>query len=151
MVGESGAGVDSDVPAKEFSLRRIELRKAAFDAPKVPYATAVTIAVEDMSITVARQIEALGGDAYILSLIVDVLAVVQGVTIFKATVEEVGVFRVSGYPEEEVRTLLGTKGAEQIYPYARELILSMVSRCGYQNLSLRPFSFVLPKVENPDG
>lgn len=145
MTIEAGVGAGSEVPAEEFSVRHVHLRHVAFDAPRVPRMRDLKIAAEDIALTVTRRIDGSRAQGYYdLVLTIEVHAVVEGETIFRATVEEVGVFRVVGYPEAEVRAMLGTRGAEQMYPYAREFILSMVSRCGFQNLSLRPFNFTLP-------
>lgn len=144
MTSEAGVAADSEVPAKEFSVRNVQLRQVVFDAPRVPRMRGLKVAAEDIALTVTRRIDGQRKDLYDLALTIDVHAVVNGETIFRAMVEEVGVFRIVGYPDDEVRAMLGTRGAEQIYPYAREFILSMVSRCGFQNLSLRPFNFTLP-------
>ncbi len=142
--GSSPAAADSPAPRKEFSIRRVNLRRMGFDAPLVPNVAAHNIDWENIELHTQRESRRLDENRYELVFTLYVHMKDDNGTVLQVTVEEVGIFRVLGYPEEEALALLRTKGAEQVYPYAREAVLSLVGRADIPNLGLKPLSFDLP-------
>ena len=56
-------------------------------------------------------------------------------------VEQGGLFELVGYTADDKDAILRTKAPEMLYPYARELVGSLVSRAGFPRLQLRHFDF----------
>lgn len=144
MVSESVAGAAEAVSSKQFRIRRVSLRRLAFEAPDAPWIPTAKIDWENVEVHVGRELGGIRNDRYELVLTLYVHATADNETVFRGTAEQIGVFEVAGYSDEEASDLLRTKGAEQVYPYARELILSILGQSGVQNLGLKPFSFDLP-------
>ena len=146
MVSESQPGAAGDVPAKVFRIRRVGLRRMAFEAPDAPRMNAAKIDWENVEVKIGRRVIASRGEIYELQLNLFAHAMDEaGTTVFRGTVEHVGVFRLTGYTDEEAYEVLRTKGAEQVYPFAREVMLSLVGRCGVQQFGLKPLTFELPE------
>ena len=62
-------------------------------------------------------------------------------TLFLIEVEQGGLFELVGYAADDKDAILRTKAPEMLYPYARELLSSLVSRAGFPRLQLKPFDF----------
>jgi preprotein translocase subunit SecB len=125
-------------PTKGFSLRQVWLRSCSFDAPLVPrmhFLPDGTIG-DDLRLGTTSEALKLLDDRYEVALYLDVQSTRGDETLFRAVTWVVGVFQVVGYEDEEAREVLRTKGAELMYPYAREIVSSMVSRAGVQRLAL---------------
>ena len=135
----------STTDAREFVIRNVKLRSVSFNAPAVPALAPDVLNAEKVKVEVsAHARRGRNPELYEVALILDVRATDDGGDHFRAVVEEVGVFRVVGYPEEEAMALLRSKGAGMLYPYAREMVLSMVGRCGINQLGLQPLGFDMP-------
>lgn len=147
MIGENGPGPDDTSIRKEFSIGQVFLKNAAFDAPSVPRMNYGVESMEwnDVDISIGSSAQRLLEDRYEVILHLGVHAKRDGVTVFRATVEQVGVFRVKGYTDEEARAVLPIRGGELVYPYAREFVLSMLGRSGVQRLQLPPRAFNTPR------
>ncbi len=144
MSGQSGAGAEGTAVPQQFSIRRVNLRRMGFDAPIVPDNGTHQIDWENVDVRTQREARRVAADRYELGLTLYVHVTTDSGTAVQVTVEEVGTFRIDGYAEDEALELLRTKGAEQVYPYAREVLLSLVGRAGLQNFGLKPLGFDLP-------
>jgi preprotein translocase subunit SecB len=130
--------LDHAAAARHFSIRQVYLRNVSFDAPRLADFPQHVLEgdmdkVEFNVVSTARQFL---DDRYALEVRFDVHATLEDVTVFRATVDELGTFIVVGYTHEEAMDLLRTEGIEAVYPYARELIQSLAGRCGVQRLGL---------------
>ena len=122
----------------------MRLRKVGFEAPDFRSISIDNIDWDEVEIHVQNEIGGRRDNDYELVMVLYVNANGDNGMIFRAIVEEVGLFQVKGYPEEEISDLLRTKAAEMIYPYAREFVLSMIGRAGIPQFSLKPMTFDLP-------
>jgi len=144
MGGEGKNTGESGESPIELTLKWVRLRKAGFELSHVRSVQIDKIDWDNVEVYVQREIGGRLDDRYELVMVVYVNANGEDGMIFRAVVEEVGLFQVKGYPEEEISDLLRTKGAEMIYPYAREFVLSMIGRAGIPQFSLKPMTFDLP-------
>ena len=62
-------------------------------------------------------------------------------TVFIAEVQQAGLFRMQGIPEEQMERLMGVNCPTILFPYAREAIANLVARGGFQQLLLDPVNF----------
>ena len=60
---------------------------------------------------------------------------------FLVEVQQAGIFRVAGVPEEALRPFLSSAVPNILFPYARECITSLVSRGTFPQLNLAPVNF----------
>jgi protein-export chaperone SecB len=138
MVSANSGAASTVAAGKVFSMSQVLLKTVSFDAP---LATELPrkpddIDMDKVELSFATKAWRFLNDRYALEVRFDVQASRKGVSAFHAVVEEIGTFRVVGYTEEQIGDLLRTRGVEAIYPYARELIHSLASRCGAQRLGL---------------
>ncbi|QOJ32843.1 MAG: protein-export chaperone SecB [Gammaproteobacteria bacterium] len=137
----SGNGAaDTRPPGPVFELRLVFLRDLSFESPHVP---GVLFGHEqpELTFSVESGHRLREKDLFEVSLDVTVHATAGDKSLFIIEVKQGGLFEIRGYPSEETMALLRTRAPEALYPYARELIASLVSRGGFPRLQLRPINF----------
>lgn len=60
---------------------------------------------------------------------------------FLAEVQQAGIFTLSGFQEDQMRTMLASYCPNILYPYAREAITDVVIKAGFPQLYLSPVNF----------
>lgn len=141
MTSEAPAGAGA--AAKECILRRVWLKDVSFESPHVPR----ILAGHEQP-----QLEFSAASSYSLSpeqesvfevlLTVTVTARGGDTTLFLVEVLQGGTFELRGYTSPaEIKQVLRTRGPEALFPYVRELVASLVQRCGFPRLQLRPINF----------
>ncbi len=136
-----GNGADnSHSPGPAFELRLVFVKDVSFESPHVP---GVLFGHEqpELAFTLESSHRLREKDVFEVSLDVTVHAKAAGKSLFIIEIKQGGLFEVRGYPTEETVKLLRTRAPEALYPYARELVASLVSRGGFPRLQLRPINF----------
>ena len=135
-----------EVPKKRCDVRMIYLKDVSFEAPHVPgilfghEQPELQFSIESTyKLSVANH-EGLG-NVYDVLVTVNVEATAGGRSLFLIEVHQGGLFEVSGYSSEDTDVVLRTKAPETLYPYARELVTSLISRGGFPSVRLRPLNF----------
>lgn len=125
---------------KKCELRLLYLKDMSFESPHVP---GVLFGHEqpECRLEIDCKHKLRDKDLYEVILDVSVHGVAGDRTLFLIEVKQGGLFEISGYNTEETVHLLQTRAPESLYPYARELISSMVSRGGFPRMWLRPLNF----------
>jgi preprotein translocase subunit SecB len=62
-------------------------------------------------------------------------------TAFLIEVAQAGIFTLAKFPEDQLRSVLGTVCPNILFPYAREVITDMASRGTFPPLYLAPVNF----------
>ncbi len=131
----------------QCNLLQLFIKDASFEAPGVPgilFGHDQPELAFDVSITYQLCAEASVklGDVYTVLVRVTVEAKAGSKTLFLVEVQQGGLFEVLGYDQQDDRDrALRVKGAEALYPYARELVSSLVSRAGFPRLQLKAVNF----------
>ncbi|MBL8200620.1 MAG: protein-export chaperone SecB [Chromatiales bacterium] len=141
---ESGGAGQS--ARRECNLLQLYVKGVSFEAPGVPgilFGHDQPILKFDVSSTYELSAEASAklAEVFGVTVRVTVQALAGEKTLFLIEVEQGGLFEVVGYGGDEQAYILQTKAPETLYPYARELVSSLVSRAGFPRLQLKPFDF----------
>ena len=62
-------------------------------------------------------------------------------TAFLVEVQQAGIFNITGFSEGDIDHILATTAQEILFPYARELVSSLVSKAGFPQMLLPPVNF----------
>ena len=141
-----GTGMDESA-GKQCNLLQLYIKDASFEAPAVPgilFGHDQPELLFDVSNTYELSAEASAklGEVYAVQVRVTVQARAGDRTLFLIEVVQGGLFEVLGYGDEaEKDKVLRTRAVETLYPYARELVSSLVSRAGFPRLQLRAVNF----------
>lgn len=83
----------------------------------------------------------LGEDVFEGILQVTVTAKVESKVYFLIELQQAGIFRVAGIPEEAMRPFLGSAIPNVLFPYAREAVSDASTRAGFPPVVLQPVNF----------
>lgn len=135
-----------DGAAKRCNFMQLYVKGVSFEAPGVPgilFGHEQPVLRFDVSSTYKLSAEASVklGEVYGVEVRVTVECLAGDKTLFLIEVEQGGLFELVGYAADEKDEALRTKAPEMLFPYARELVGSLVSRAGFPRLQLKPFDF----------
>ncbi len=141
-----GGTGESQVAGKQCNLLQLYVKDASFEAPGVPgilFGHEQPAMEFDIASTYKLSVEGSAklGEVYAVLVRVTVQARAGDKTLFLIEVQQGGLFELLGYEEDEKDKVLRTRAPEALYPYARELIGSLVSRAGFPRLQLKPINF----------
>jgi len=143
MTSKASGGAAS---GKECNLLQLFVKDASFEAPGVP---GILFGHDQPSLefdvantyNLCAEAGTKLGEVYTVLVRVTVHARAQTQTLFLIEVQQGGLFEVVGYGADELDFVLRTRAAETLYPYARELVSSLVSRAGFPRLQLKAINF----------
>lgn len=144
MAGETNGGNgngSAQVPARQFSLRVVYVQDVSFEAPHTPGVLFGTELKPELKFQMDSSHRQREKNAYEVVLHASVHATAGDKSLFLVEVKQGGLFEIAGFSTEETLLLLKIKAPEALYPYASELISSLVSRGGFPRLQLQPINF----------
>lgn len=141
MTKNEADGVD-----KQCNFMRLYLKNVSFEAPEVPgilFGHQQPVLQFDVACVhrLCAEASAKLGQVYGVDVRVTVECRAGDKALFLIEVEQGGLFELVGYAEDEKDAVLRTRAPEMLFPYARELVGSLVSRAGFPRLQLKPFDF----------
>jgi preprotein translocase subunit SecB len=135
----NGNGADSNV--YQFALQRIYVKDLSFEVPGAPEIFGRQDIDPEIQLNLKNSQKALGNDNYEVVLNITVHAKMEQQTVFLIELDQAGIFAIKGYPEDELKKLMGTYCPTTLFPYAREIISSTVAKGGFPPLTLQPINF----------
>ena len=124
----------------EFAIQRLYIKDLSVESPNSP-----KIFLEqwepDLNIDLNVDHNSIEADLYEVSLTVTATVKIKEQTAFLVEVKQAGIFSMKGFPEDQIKPMLGSFCPNLLYPYAREAISSAVTRAGFPQLYLAPVNF----------
>jgi preprotein translocase subunit SecB len=141
--GSNGNGQGETAPVtRQFALRQLYVKDISYESPNVPAIFTGAGPIEpDIKLNLHSAHKPLGDDVYEVVLHLNVHATAQEKSLFLVEVEQAGLFQVSGFSLDEAKVILGTHCPATLFPYAREVISSLVGKGGFPSLLLQPINF----------
>ena len=136
----NGNGSGATAVPRQFALRQLYVKDISFESPNVPGVFSGQIE-PDVQLNLHSAHKPVGDDLYEVVLHMNVHATAKEKSLFLVEVEQAGLFQVGGYTPEEVKVILGTHCPATLFPYAREVISSLVGKGGFPTLLLQPINF----------
>lgn len=128
----------------QFALKKLYIKDLSFESPNAPAIfedPAVTSADPQVKLNLKNAHKTLSEDHCEVVLHVSVHATLNDQSLFMVEVEQAGVFLISGYSDAEKRKLIGTYCPSALFPYAREVISSLIGKGGFPAMLLQPINF----------
>lgn len=134
-----------------FSIERLYVKDLSLEVPNAPQIFLEQGDPEvDMRVSTASQ--QLEEGIYGVDVTVTVTAKLNAErTMFLNEVTQSGIFRLENIPEEDVQLLLGVACPNILFPYAREVISSTVTRAGFPPVLLAPINFEAMYQQQQEG
>ncbi len=129
------------VPAQPmFAIEKLYVRDMSLEVP-----AGAEVFLQQQAPEVGVQFKTgfnqLGPDAFEGILQVTVTAKADNKVYFLIEVQQAGIFRVSGIPEEALQPFLGSAIPNVLFPYAREAVSDASTRAGFPPVVLQPVNF----------
>lgn len=126
----------------EMQIERIYVKDVSFEAPNLP-----NIFQQEWKPQLGFELDTetnqIGEDTYEVALHINVQTTIEGSNdvAFICEVKQAGIFTIKGLEGIQLAHCLAAKCPEVLYPYARELIASLVNRGTFPALNLSPVNF----------
>lgn len=125
---------------RQFGIQRIYVKDMSLEVPNSP-----KIFLEnwepEMNMDINTKADPLEKDSYEVVLTLTITVKIKTTVAFLVEVKQAGIFTLQGFPEEQMRPMLGAFCPNVLYPYARATVTDLVVRAGFPQLYLTPVSF----------
>ena len=125
-----------------LQIQRIYVKDVSFEAPNLPHIFQQEWK-PNLEFNLSTEAKQLGDDLYEVTLNLNVETTLEGSgdLAFICEVKQAGVFTISGLEDMHMAHALTSRCPEMLFPYARELVASMVNRGTFPALNLAPVNF----------
>ena len=125
---------------QQFIIQRIYVKDVSFEAPNSP-GMFTQEWNPDTNLDLNTHVNPLSSDNYEVELAITITVKSSDKTAFLVEVTQAGVFFITGYAQEQINHLLAAYCPNILFPYAREVIASLVSKGSFPELHLSPINF----------
>lgn len=137
----AGAAAGSEgQPEPQMAVQHIYLKDCSFEAPGALNITSDEGA-PDVNLNLSQRVNKLDEDRYEVVLTVTLTAKQGDTTAFLAETHQAGVFRFSGYSEEQLHYMINVLCPDVLFPYARAQAGGMIAAGGFIIGPLQPINF----------
>lgn len=130
----------TSAPEHQFFIQRVYTKNISYESPNSP-AIFKDEWEPELNLDLNVKHQSLDDDLYEVVLSVTAQVRNKGKIAFLVEVEQAGIFTIQGPDEEQLEHALGSFCPALIFPYAREVISSEVTRGSFPPLVLSPINF----------
>jgi len=131
---------NADQNQRQFAIQRIYVKDMSVEVPNSPKIFLETWQPE-MNMDIATKADPLENNTYEVVLTLTITVKIKTQVAFLVEVKQAGIFTLQGFPEEQLRPMLGAFCPNILYPYARATVTDLVVRAGFPQLYLTPVNF----------
>ena len=135
---------------QQFIIQRIYVKDVSFEAPNSP-GMFTQEWNPDTNLDLNTHVNPLSSDNYEVELAITITVKSSDKTAFLVEVTQAGVFFITGYAQEQINHLLAAYCPNILFPYAREVIASLVSKGSFPELHLSPIKHGCYATNSPYG
>lgn len=141
MSENNQAATQSTEKQPVFSIEKLYVKDLSLEVPNAP-AVFLENGEPAVEMRVATNSQQLENEFYECSVTVTVTAKLgEDKTMFLNEVTQSGIFRIANLEESDLKLLLSVACPNILFPYAREVISSTVTRAGFPPVILAPINF----------
>ncbi|WP_371187699.1 protein-export chaperone SecB [Thalassotalea maritima] len=133
-------GADEQQAQPQFAIQRVYTKDVSFETPSSP-AIFQKEWQPEVKLDIDTRSKKLADDMYEVVLALTVTSKLGEEVAFLCEVQQAGIFTVANMPEPQLAHTLGSFCPNTLFPYARELVSSLVSRGTFPQLNLAPVNF----------
>ncbi len=124
----------------QFQIQKLYTKDVSFELPNAPQIFQEA-GQADVKMSLAQRVEELGENINEVVLTITVTATVGEKTAYLVEVAQAGIFLISGFNEQAAHAVMNTMCPTTLFPYARQVIASLVAEGGFPPLVLQPVNF----------
>ena len=127
----------------QLVMQKIYVKDVSFEAPNAPqiFQEIDENSQPQVQLNLGQKATDLGNDLYEVVLSLTLTCTVGQRTAYLAEVEQAGVFGIAGFNEADRLGIIGSYCPNLLFPYARQVISSMVLEGGFPPFLLQPINF----------
>ncbi len=127
----------------QLVVQKIYVKDVSFEAPNAPqiFQEIDETSQPQVQLNLGQKATELGNDLYEVALSLTLTCTVGERTAYLAEVEQAGVFGIAGFNETDRAGIIGSYCPNLLFPYARQVISSMVLEGGFPPFLLQPINF----------
>ncbi|RDS78824.1 protein-export chaperone SecB [Dyella monticola] len=136
------AGGQANQP--QLVLQKIYVKDVSFEAPNAPqiFQEVGEIAeAPQVQLNLSQRATGLGNDIYEVVLTLTLTCTLNDRTAYLAEVQQAGLFGIAGFSELDQAGIIGSYCPNLLFPYARQVISSLVQEGGFPPFLLQPINF----------
>ena len=126
--------------AAQFLIQKLYAKDVSFELPGAPQIFQES-GQADVKMSLAQRVAELGDNTHEVVLTVTVTATIGEKTAYLVEVAHAGIFQISGFNEQATHAVMNTLCPSTLFPYARQMISSLVAEGGFPPLVLQPVNF----------
>jgi len=130
--------------APQLVLQKIYVKDVSFEAPNAPQIfqeVGETEQQPQVQLNLGQKSVDLGNDLYEVVLSLTLTCTLGERTAYLAEVQQAGVFGIAGFAEEDLAGILNSYCPNLLFPYARQMLSSLVLEGGFPPFLLQPINF----------
>ncbi len=129
--------------APQLVLQKIYVKDVSFEAPNAPqvYQEVNEGEQPQVQLNLAQKANDLGNDLFEVVLSLTLTCTIGTRTAYLAEVQQAGLFGISGFADEERDSVIGSYCPNLLFPYARQMVSSLVLEGGFPPFLLQPINF----------
>ena len=130
----------NNTPETQFAIQRIYTKDVSFETNNVPEIFTKQWQPE-MNLELNSASQALSDEVHEVSLRVTVTVKQQEEVVYICEVTQSGIFSLIGFDDAQIQHCVGAYCPNILFPYAREVISSLVNKGTFPQLNLEPVNF----------
>lgn len=130
----------NNTPETQFAIQRIYTKDVSFETNNVPEIFTKQWQPE-MNLELNSSSQALSEGVHEVSLRVTVTVKQQEEVVYICEVTQSGIFSLVGFDDAQIQHCVGAYCPNILFPYAREVISSLVNKGTFPQLNLEPVNF----------
>ena len=131
---------EKTVPQEQIGIQSIYVKDISFESPNVPKIFSERSAPK-FELEMANHIKRVAENIYEVVLHVTATAKAEETTAYLVEIHQAGLFMLTGFAENKLSYMLNGVCPNILFPYAREMISTLITRGGFQPLFLAPVNF----------
>ena len=138
------ATANGQANAPQLVLQKIYVKDVSFEAPNAPQIfqeVGETEQQPQVQLNLGQKSVDLGNDLYEVVLSLTLTCTLGERTAYLAEVHQAGVFGIAGFAEEDLAGILNSYCPNLLFPYARQMLSSLVLEGGFPPFLLQPINF----------
>jgi preprotein translocase subunit SecB len=144
VIANGQAGAQGGMP--QLVLQKIYVKDVSFEVPGAPHIFQefngeTDQAAPQVQLNLGHKAMDLGNDLFEVVLSVTLTCTLGERTAYLAEVEQAGLFTIAGFADAERSGVIGSYCPNLLFPYARQVISSMVLEGGFPPFLLQPINF----------
>lgn len=136
----NGAAPAADQPQATFTVEKMYLKDASFEAPNAPQVFNEQ-GQPDLQMKLNQKVQRLAENAFEVSLGITLTCNINEHNAYLAEVVQAGVFGLSGFDDQTLDAMLGIQCPNLLYPYAAAAIGQLVTTGGFPPFPMQPLNF----------